>query len=311
MLSAWLKRVVVAAARRLPPRAVRRLPASGVRAFLLTMLGRVLEAEPISFRRAKTPFGFAITGTTADLLQRQVYVFGIWEPNISRWVQGYLRPADVVVDIGANVGYFSLLCASRVGPEGRVIAFEPVPSLVAVLRDNLALNGADSVTVQPVIASDEPGTGEIFSGPDGNLGLSTTSPAEGFTSQGNVRKVRAADIIDRELWPRVKLVKVDTEGDDLRALRGLEPLLDAMPPGSSALVEVSPDDLLARGHTPDALVSFMRDAGFHRMLAIDNSYEESAYARDRPQAPVPLLEVPSAKADVIFVKGDGMPHASS
>ncbi len=307
----WLKRVIIAAARRLPPRAIRALPASRLRRWLLTTLGEILRVHPVRFGRAKTPFGFAIAGATSDLLQRRVYVFGVWEPNISRWVRGFLRPADVVVDIGANVGYFSLLCASALGPEGRVIAFEPVPSIVEALRGNLALNAADSVLVEPVIAADEPGEGEIFRGDPENLGLSTTSAREGFASEGGVRKVRAADVIDPSLWPRVRLVKVDTEGDDLRALRGLEPLLRAMPPGAGALVEVTPEDLHARGHTPDALVAFMRDAGFDQMVGIANSYEDSAYVHDKPQSPVPLSDVPTAKTDVIFLKGDDSRTASA
>ena len=303
-LPGWLKRGIVAMARRLPPRLLRALPA-GLRGRTLTLLGRVLMFHPVDFDQARTAFGFAIAGNTSDLLQRQVYLFGVWEPNISRWARGHLEPGDVVVDVGANVGYFSLLCAAQVGPTGRVFAFEPVPTIVALLRRNLALNGLGSVTVEHAIAAEEPGTAEIFRSPDGNLGLSATSPGEGFVSEGSVPQVRAADAIDPELWTRVRLVKVDTEGDDLRVLRGLEPLLRAMQPGAAALVEVTPEELGSRGDSPAALIDFMKAAGFDRMFAVANSYDEEAYAFDVPQDPVPLSEPPSGKADVIFVKGTG------
>ena len=302
-----LKAPALAVARRFPPRLVRQLPAGRGSERALVWLSEVLMAYPVEFERAETRYGFAIGGSTADLLQRNVYVFGVWEPDISRWVRGFLQPGDAVVDVGANVGYFSLLSATAVGGNGRVIAFEPVPSIVERLRANLALNGVTCVTVEPVIASDEPGSAEIFRSPDGNLGLSATKPDEGFVSEGSVRMVCAADAIDRDLWPRIRLVKVDVEGDDLRALRGLEPLLATMAPGGAALVEISPEDLASRGSSATEIMELMRTAGFSKLYSIANSYENLAYARDEPHELVPLTAAPDSKADVLFLKPRSSP----
>lgn len=296
------KRAIVSAACRTPPHVTRALPAALARRRLLTFQSEALRVNPVRFSAAPTRFGFSMSGDTADLLQRCVYLFGVWEPNISRWTTGFLRPGDVVVDVGANVGYFSLLCASAVGPEGRVIAFEPVPSIVEALRANLAENGSPPVVVEPVVASDEPGEVEIFRGAPDNLGESATTAGAGRVSEGAVPRVRAADRIDPALWPSVRLVKVDTEGDDLRALMGLEPVLRAMRPGSAALVEVSPDELAERGQTPEALGDYMSSVGFGRILEIDNSYERAAYVDDSDRPPSPVAAVPSRKADVVFLK---------
>lgn len=296
------KRAVVAGVRRLPPGTFRRLPVPAVRVRLLHFHSEVLRVAPREFARAPTPYGFVMGGSTADLLQRNVFLYGVWEPSISDWVVAHLTPGDVVVDIGANVGYFSLLAASCVGPSGAVIAFEPVPSIVAALEANLRLNDARQVRVQPVIASDTAGAAEIFRGEAGNLGMSTTEDAAGRTSEGIVRKVLAADAVEETIWSAVRLVKVDTEGDDLRALRGLAPLLRDMTSGSAAVVEVTPGDLALRGQTPQELVNLMRDCGFTRMLAIPNSYDSLDYARGLQPLPTELDRAPTEKTDVIFLK---------
>ncbi|HYF26112.1 MAG TPA: FkbM family methyltransferase [Baekduia sp.] len=302
-LPAPVRRGAVTAIRRLPPRAVRRLPGRRLRSLVLPTVGDVLGAYPVAFERAPTHYGFELAGTTEDLLQRNVYLFGVWEPHISRWVHDFLREGDVVVDIGANVGWFSLLCARRVGPRGRVVAFEPVPSIVEALQRNLALNDIGWVDVHACVAGDEPGTAEIFRGTGDNLGLSSTEAAAGAASEGVVARVRGADVVPAELWSRVRLVKADTEGDELRALRGLEPLLRAMPAGAAALVEVTPDELRRRGQTAQEIVDLLRGAGFDRMAVVPNSYESADYAGGDVLGPQPIAAAPDDKADVLFVKG--------
>ena len=62
-----------------------------------------------------------------DLIQRMILHFGVWEPDVSRVIEQSLAPGDVFVDIGANIGYDTLLASSRVGPTGRVVSIEASP----------------------------------------------------------------------------------------------------------------------------------------------------------------------------------------
>ncbi len=307
----WAKRRIIEAFRRLPPAVSRGLPGRRLRERLLTFHAEVLRVHPVDYTDAATRTGFRMSGSTADLLQRNVYLYGVWEPSITAWVTDHLREGDTVIDIGANVGYFSLLAARCVGPSGEVIAFEPVPSIVRQLKENIALNGATAVRIVPVIAADTDGETEIFRADPENLGRSSTQPGADRESEGVVSQVRAADVIAPATWGSVRLVKVDTEGDDLRALHGLRPVLEAMPSGSAALVEVTPEDLLERGQTPEQLVHAMRAAGFTRMLAVENSYDGSEYARDRVLPPTDLHSPPAEKTDVIFLKPASEEPASS
>jgi FkbM family methyltransferase len=189
-----------------------------------------------------------------------------------------------------------------------VLVFAPLPGFVERLRGNLALNGVDWVDVRPVIVSDEPGEAEVFRGPPRNLGRSTTSaeeasPADGFASEGPVPKVRVADAVDAALWPRIRLVKVDTEGDELRTLRGLQPLLRGARAGAAVLVEVTPDELAARGGTPAEVFELMRDAGFAEAHVLPNLSHVNAYLDDAARGQEPLRAPPEGKADVLFIKG--------
>ena len=87
--------------------------------------------------------GFRMHGDTTDLIQRYIYYFGEWEPVISKWFRQHVQQGDTVVDVGANVGWYTLLAARLVGPLGRVVAIEASPSIA------LALTALISISTQP------------------------------------------------------------------------------------------------------------------------------------------------------------------
>jgi FkbM family methyltransferase len=294
--------VLAHAGRFVPVERVRDRPAGLARTALLRLANAYLARSPRTFGPTTLPCGVRISGCTDDMIQRHVYVFGSWEPALSDWVQQQLRPGDVFLDFGANIGYFSLLAAHVVGPSGRVIAFEPVPSILAQMRANVAANGYANIDVQPVVASDVEAELEVFRGPMANSGTSGTEEVAGGRSEGRVRSVVAADAVPRDLWARVRLVKIDVEGDEMRVLRGLAPLLDALPPAAAVVVEVAPGRLQSRGDSAEALMSFMTSRGFSSAV-LDNNYSAGFYANPRPVHPVAVTAAPSEQVDMIFAKG--------
>lgn len=279
---------------RIPPSAVRRSPGGQL------VLNRALKRRPRAFRSVPTARGFTVDGHTSDLIQRYLYLFGMWEPDTTHWLTEHLRPGDVVVDIGANIGYFSLLAATCVGPTGRVLAFEPVPSIADMLTANVRRNDLP-IEVHRVVVGEAPGTAEVFRSADTNIGRSGTSGGAGRVSEGTVPVVRAATALDEELWQRIRFIKIDVEGDERHVLRGLEPVLAALSPGAAVLVEVTPDESAAPGDSADDLFARMRGLGF-AAFAVRNSYEAEQYAHYRRQQPVPLREPPRVQTDVLFVR---------
>lgn len=235
-------------------------------------------------------YGFDFAGPSSDVIPRHVYVYGVWEPDISAWAAGFVRAGDVVLDVGANIGYFSLLCASR---RAAVIAVEASPSVAAILWENVARNGAD-ITIVQAIAGADVGIGQIYL-PTGNLGDASTVPGKGMTIEGDVERVLGDSLVSEP--PR--LIKIDTEGDELNVLRGLPETLAKMEPGSAVLAEVSPDLLAKRGHTAEDVFELM--SGFDTYW-LPNDYTPARYSSAEVASLAPLTRIPHGATDVVFIK---------
>ena len=112
-----LHKIIVGTIRRLP------LPAARFAFRAYNKALRILRPEHL----ATTYFGARIYCDPRDLIQRMILHFGVWEPDVSRVIEQSLAPGDVFVDIGANIGYDTLLASSCVGPTGRVVSIEASP----------------------------------------------------------------------------------------------------------------------------------------------------------------------------------------
>ena len=161
-----------------------------------------------------------VAGPDSSLLNSILRARGAWEPVLSEFILRHVQEGDICVDAGANIGYFSLLFAQRVGPCGKVIAIEAAPGTVRRLRANLALNGAAGI-VDVVEAACAPEKGEItFYLHPHNDGYCRLSPP----TKGRYRLVMgktwipvtvAADTLTSIVGadaPRVSFIKVDIEG---------------------------------------------------------------------------------------------------
>src|SRR5262249_59237800 len=81
-----------------------------------------------------------MAGNTRDFLQQYLYYFGVWEPDITALIKRRLRLGNCFVDIGANIGYFTLLAARQVGTTGRVVSIEASPAVYSPLTANVRRN---------------------------------------------------------------------------------------------------------------------------------------------------------------------------
>jgi FkbM family methyltransferase len=154
---------------------------------------------------------------------------GEWEAHVERAITRALRPGDVAVDIGANVGYHTLAMAAAVGSKGRVHAFEPSPDLLRLLRATIAVNGLDWVYLHGTATLDRPGTVKLASAPE-HYGSGHVIP-DSSPDHDPVYSVRVdvpAKTLDAVLAERVAnvdLIRMDIEGSEPLALRGAETLI--------------------------------------------------------------------------------------
>ena len=91
---------------------------------------------------ARAYFGAKFRCNLDDMIPRMIFYFGFWEPNNSALIGSILKPGDVFVDVGANIGYYTLLGSSLIGAQGRVVSIEPSPAIFAQLQENTSANGA-------------------------------------------------------------------------------------------------------------------------------------------------------------------------
>lgn len=174
-----------------------------------------------------------------------LYRYGLWDQDL-HLVHSALRPGDVAVDIGANVGLYTIVAADAVGVEGVVYAIEPSPYARERLEQNLALNGIDWVIVLPFAAGRVRGRGEFraFAGVD--HGLSSFAPADAGGSEAIAVDIDRVDALVRmEHRARVRLVKIDAEGSECAVVAGAEQVLREA--GPLLLIEVEDEHLRRQG----------------------------------------------------------------
>ena len=135
---------------------------------------------------ATTYFGSKISVQFPDMIQTSIFLTGIWEQHITRVISEALAPGDVFVDVGANVGYYSLLASSRVGSEGKVFAFEASPTIYAALVANIGRNRLTNVVALSRAVSNTAGTCKIFMAREGNRGHSTIIPISANTTHTGI-----------------------------------------------------------------------------------------------------------------------------
>ena len=202
---------------------------------------------------AETDVGTLLLHAADQVITPMLQQHGVWEPAEGAWLRARLRPGHTMLDVGANIGYFSVLAARAVGPEGTVVAVEPEAGNLRLLQHNLWRNGCDHATVVPAAAVDARGVQALrFSAT--NTGDHQTHP----TAQAGDALVPGVALDDLLDGIRLDVVKIDTQGSDHLVIAGLEHTLAASP-HAVLLVELWLDGLADRGlRAEDVLAGYRR-----------------------------------------------------
>jgi FkbM family methyltransferase len=179
---------------------------------------------------------------------------GLFEPTETKLVRELLKPGDTFIDVGAHIGWFATIASSLVGGDGAVVACEPYPATLAILKENLALNNADNVRLVEMALGSQPG----------ELSLAPTGDSGGVTALdwGQGERVTASmttlDEVAAEL-SLITLLKMDVEGWEPHVLRGGHATLQRT---ENVLFEVNKPALKQAGSSADEIYGLLRDAGF-------------------------------------------------
>lgn len=177
-------------------------------------------------------------------------IAGNYEPATRLLVERLLPEGGAFIDVGAHVGLYTLLAAGRVGPRGRVFAFEPEADNYRLLRKNIELNGYANVMAVPLALRECSGKASLFVSRQGNDRHSLfRNPRSPLREHGEVVETATLDdFLAAVGWPEIDLIKMDIEGAEPFALAGMRLLLERSR-RLNLIVEFSPE-MLEAGRTP-------------------------------------------------------------
>jgi FkbM family methyltransferase len=200
---------------------------------------------------------------------------GCYEPPVQTALAAHLQPGDTFYDIGANLGFFSVLAARLVGDQGRVYAFEPVPDNARLIEHNARRNNFEQITVYEKAVSNVTGAGELRQAHHvGGSALSTVAPPPDLKGLIPVALVTIDELVAGGACAPPSLVKIDVEGAELAVLQGMEQTIRQHRP--LILCEIDDGDAVAYATKMTACTAFLQACGYEiRPLA--DAYPDIAW----------------------------------
>lgn len=189
-------------------------------------------------------------------------VDGVYEQTETCAVRRILRPGQVFIDVGAHVGYYTVLAARIVGPGGIVHAFEPDPENAAVLRRNVGAFPGIAV-VHECAVSDRSGRALLYRSTE-NSGDHRLYETPGRAAVDVM--VMTLDSVFLRSRP-VDFIKIDVQGEECRVLRGARALLEGSP-RITGMIEFSPEHLRLAGSRPEELLEMLVGLGFRIAMPV-------------------------------------------
>jgi FkbM family methyltransferase len=244
-----------------------------------------------------TPIGSFVLDGKDSLIRPALEGYGSWSYGIATLLENALKPGMRFLDVGANIGYFSVLGSRLVGPSGSVVAVEPDPRNLQLLRANLWRNACLNVRVLPIAADSRRGHVPLVVFPEGGAATEVTRDVSYYESDSRVdvkdigKIVAPAAPLDDLIVPPVDVMKLDTQFTEHEVIEGLRETIAASPE-LLIITEFGPGELRRRQADPLAILSGWSDLGFDMKVL-----------RGTEEVPMTFEEILSAPNDVPLGNG--------
>jgi len=194
-----------------------------------------------------------------DSLFRDISVLGVWEPLQTEIVKKIIKNGNIVLDLGANIGYYTLILSKLVGNEGKVYSFEPDPKNFALLKKNIEINNYQNILFTQKAISNKKGTLRLY--------LSTTNPGDHriFNVGDNrnfieIESIRLDDWLDK-LQDKINFIKIDIQGAEGKAIEGMTTIIQKSEK-LNIITEFWPYGLIKLGTKPENFLKALTNYGF-------------------------------------------------
>jgi len=214
--------------------------------------------------------GIFVLGDLSDYVVFWCFVHGYDRDPIVRLSRALISPGDTVLDVGANIGLWSMGAANRAGKRGSVHAFEPVPENFDRLKHHLSLNSLKNVAcVQKAVGAND-GVSIFYTATNGNSGMGSLAPMRHVDGEIRVAVTTLDSYAAEAKIARVDFLKLDIEGGELGALRGASRILRGVE-GPAILFEA--DDLLAMSNSSSVreVKTLLHDQGYSVFRLVDRA----------------------------------------
>ncbi|WP_269523680.1 FkbM family methyltransferase [Coraliomargarita parva] len=205
-----------------------------------------------------------------EYIAQQCIHHGGYEKELIGFLCSQIKPGDTVLDVGANIGLHTLKLSRAVGEEGRVLAFEPDPANVRLLRKNLELNRCTNVEVFPFALGATAGLAKLYLCRE-NKGWQSFANLSDSTQSIEVEVKRIDEVLPKGLKPA--FMKMDVEGAEPLVLEGMHPWPDQF------VFEFVHRQVCALGHNPLAFLQSFNSRGYE-LFRVDTGVPEAATPED-------------------------------
>jgi len=205
-----------------------------------------------------TYFGRRLILDTRNIQNYSIITHGFYEKGVAWAIEKYLKPGDTMIDVGANIGFFTLLGNHIVGPKGKVYSLEPNPDIFELMKSSVHINAFRPRSIPLNMAAfNKADTLELTwsAAKHGGGRLRTTDKIKLDEKSAKVKTEKLDNLINAEDLP-VNLIKIDTEGSELYALQGARTIFEKSK-DCVVITEWNPNFLRGRGSSVQEAIEFI------------------------------------------------------
>lgn len=205
-------------------------------------------------------------------IERKLYMTGSYEKGLLRILEKILKPGDIVVDAGANIGLISIFCAIKVGHNGLVLSFEPHPETYPILQKNIAINGISQIEAYNKALGSVSGTAKIYSNLQINRGAASIVEFQQDSPSFDIEVLSLDEVLKQRKISQVDLLKIDVEGFEMEVLKGASKILSEEN-GPILVVECS-NTRTNFDYSMEALFDFLNQQHNYQIYKLSHSKEK-------------------------------------
>ena len=236
-------------------------------------------------------------------ISKQLYLAGVHEANSTRQFREEMRPGMVLLEVGANIGYYALIATQHIRPGGRIVALEPSPVSLRSLQENLKLNNVeDMVDVYPLAAGSQNGHLPFYMVSKRNLSgfINREGPGIDLVSEITVEVVPVDDVL-KKLDVTIDYFRMDIEGFEVEVVKGMVETLTTAQGPTGGFIEVHSRLLNENGSSARVFLEQMEAFGYHVKTARFRGREDIVVYSNTELYTHPLSE--EGYWETFFVRG--------